>query len=65
MDIAVLNQLWCPMGSTFRGGVHLGRAMRDHETDMKMDATSEGEAHLLHNSFRIAIIISYAERASN
>ena len=21
--IAVLNQWWCPMGSTFRGGVHL------------------------------------------
>ena len=34
------------MGFTFRGGVHLDRAMSGHETDTKMDATSEGEAHL-------------------
>jgi hypothetical protein len=34
------------MGFTFRGGVHRERAMRGHETAMKMDATSEGEAHL-------------------
>jgi hypothetical protein len=32
------------MGFTFRGGVHLEMAMSC--TEVKMDATSEGEAHL-------------------